>query len=71
MRAIEFKSKVKDGIIVIPEKFRGRIHENVKVILLSEDPEDATSDMIERLLESPIHLPDFRPFRREEIYERG
>ena len=70
MYAVEFRTKIKDGVIVIPEKYRKKMKYNVKVILMTENTADTTSDMIEKLLESPLKLPDFRPFKREEIYDR-
>jgi len=70
MYAVEFRTKITDGIIKVPEKYRKKIKYNVKVILLTEDTVDTASDMIEELLESPLRLPDFRPFKREEIYDR-
>lgn len=70
MYAVEFRTKIKDGMIEIPEKYRNKLTYSVKVILLTEGIDDATSDMIESLLESPIKLVDFRPLKREEIYDR-
>ncbi len=70
MYAVEFRTKIKDGVIELPEKYRKKMKYTVKVILLTEDAADATSDMIENLLESPLKIPDFRPFGRDEIYDR-
>ncbi|MCK5507082.1 MAG: hypothetical protein KAI50_00990 [Desulfobacterales bacterium] len=70
MYAVEFRTKIIDGIIEVPEKYRKKIKYLVKVILLTEDTFDTASDIIEELLESPLKLPDFRPFKREEIYDR-
>lgn len=36
MYAIEFESQVKNGIIEIPKKYQKQIHDNVKVIILTE-----------------------------------
>lgn len=69
MHAIEFRAKIKNGIIEIPEKFRRRLKDNVKVILLTEYMTD-TNDAIEELLKSPIKITDFKPYKREEIYDR-
>ncbi len=57
-------------MIEIPEKFRKKLKNNVKVILLTEYIEDSESDLIEELLESPLKLTDFVPYKREEIYTR-
>ena len=70
MYAVEFRTKIKDGIIEVTEKYRKKLKYSVKVILLTEDTDDATSDMIESLLESPLKISDFSPFKREEIYDR-
>ncbi|MCP4350688.1 MAG: hypothetical protein GY795_34910 [Desulfobacterales bacterium] len=71
MYAVEFQTKIIDGIIEVPEKYRKKIKYNVKVILLTEDTFDTASDIIEELLESPLKLSGFRPFKREEIYDRS
>lgn len=70
MYAVEFRTIITDGMIEIPEKYRKKLKYSVKVILLIEDIDEATSDMIESLLESPIKISDFKPFKREEIYDR-
>ena len=72
MYAIEFRARIKDGLIEIPEKFRNRLKDNVKVILLTEHETETSpeSDIIEELLESPLDLADFRPYKREEVYDR-
>ncbi len=69
MYAFEFKTKIKNGMIEIPEKFRNKLRNNVKVILLTEYITDTQSDIIEELLESPLKVTDFRPYQREEIYD--
>ena len=69
MEAIEFKSKIKNGIIQIPEKYKQKIGNTVKVILITEKKVKQT-DIIDKLLANPIKSKDFSPFSREEIYER-
>jgi hypothetical protein len=69
MEAIEFKAKIKNGFIRIPEKFQQRTGSNVKVIIISEQKVRQT-DIINKLLLNPIKSKDFSPFLREEIYER-
>jgi predicted transcriptional regulator len=71
MYAFEFKTKIKNGMIEIPEKFRKQLKNTVKVILLTEYITDTQPDVIEELLESPLKITDFRPYKREEVYERG
>ena len=69
MEAIEFKSKIKNGIIQIPEKYKQKIGNTVKVIVITEK-KAKQFDIIDELLANPIKLKDFSPFSREEIYER-
>ena len=69
MEAIEFKSKIKNGIIRIPEKYKQKTGNTVKVIIISEKVTRQT-DIIDKLLANPIKSKDFSPFLRKETYER-
>ena len=69
MEAIEFKSKIKNGTIQIPEKYKQKIGNTVKVILITEKKTKQT-DIIDKLLANPIKSKNFLPFSREEIYEK-
>ena len=69
MEVIEFKTKIKNGTIRLPKKYKQRIDNNVKVIIISEQS-TKQADIIDKLLANPIKLKDFSPFLREEIYER-
>ena len=69
MEAIEFKTKIKNGIIRIPTKYNQRTGNTVKVIIISEQA-TMQADIIDKLLANPIKLKNFSPFSREEIYER-
>ncbi|MFO7760832.1 MAG: hypothetical protein R6V20_04400 [Desulfobia sp.] len=60
MEAIEFKAKVKNGIIHIPRKYSQKIGDSVKVIILSDSPEKE-GDLVEELLQNPIKLGSFPP----------
>ena len=61
MEAIEFKAKIKNGFIRIPEKFKKKTGGNVKVIIISEQKARQT-DIIDKLLLNPIKLKEFLPF---------
>jgi hypothetical protein len=52
MYAIEFQTKVKNGTIDIPEKYRDRFKTRVRVILMVEE-ETTTTYFIDELLENP------------------
>ena len=69
MEAIEFKAKIKNGTIQIPQKYKQKTGNTVKVIIISEQG-TKQSDIIDKLLANPIQSKDFSPFLREEIYAR-
>ena len=69
MEAIEFKSKIKNGVILIPEKYKQKIGNTVKVIVITEKKTNR-SDIIDKLLANPIKTKNFSPLSREKIYER-
>jgi hypothetical protein len=65
--AFEFRAKVKDGAIEIPPEYRDKLKEMVRVIILAEE-EIKTVNLIDRLLQSPLHHKGFQPLSRDEIY---
>ena len=69
MYAVEFQAKVKNGTIEIPEVYRDRFKERVRVILLAEE-ESGTVNLIDQLLQHPLKVAGFKLLIREEIYER-
>jgi hypothetical protein len=69
MEAIEFKTKIKNGLIRIPDKFRQKNGDTVKVIILSEQKVRQT-DIIDKLLLTPVKSKQFSPLLREEIFDR-
>ena len=69
MEAIEFKTKIKDGTIQIPEKYKQKTGNTVKVIILTEQAVN-DDDIISELLSNPIKIEGFSPYLREESYER-
>lgn len=69
MYAVEFQAKIKNGTIEVPDEHKDRFKGLVRVILLAED-HPAQEDLIDQLLAHPIKLEQFRPFTREETYER-
>ena len=70
MYAVEFRAAVRNGTIEIPPQYRDRLKEVVRVILLDEAPE-ATDNLIDRLLETPLHIEGFEPLALDEIYARA
>jgi len=70
MYAAEFQAKVKNGIIEIPEVYRDRFKERVRVILFAEE-RNGNENLIDYLLQHPIEVAGFQALKREEIYERS
>ena len=67
MLAIEFQTRVKDGVIEVPAEYRDQLVGAVRVIVLTQAPTPSRG-IIAELLEHPIHDPSFTPLSREEIY---
>jgi len=70
MYAVEFQAQIKNGTIEIPEAYRSRFKERVRVILLAEE-ESTRASLIDQLLQHPIKVPGFKPLTREDLYERS
>ena len=71
MFAIEFRAKVEEGTIKVPRRYRDKLKEVVRVIILTDvQDEPKTPNLIDQLLESPIKVAGFQPLSREEIYAR-
>ncbi len=70
MQKIEFRTKIQDGCIYIPERYRNRISANVKVILLTEQVMGNDFDFIDEIIKNPIKMNSFTPLKRDAIYER-
>ena len=70
MYAVEFQAKVKNGMIEIPARYRDKLKQMVRVIVLAETGEK-TGNLIDQLLEKPLRVKDFKPLTREEIYARS
>lgn len=80
MYAIEFQTKIKDGMIEIPHQYRQKLRqqanqEQVRVIVLAGEhgaieTETAEIDLIGQWLASPLDIPGFTPLTREEAHER-
>jgi hypothetical protein len=70
MYAVEFQATIKGGTIEIPEVYRYRFKERVRVILLAEE-ESPTVKLIDQLLQHPLKVEEFKPFTRDEMYKHS
>ena len=73
MYAVEFRTRLQNGMISVPQQYQAQLPAQVRVIILAEpltpQPDDQ-DDLIARLLKAPRQVNNFTPMRREEIYER-
>jgi hypothetical protein len=70
MHAVEFRAKIKNGMIEIPAQYKDKLKEIVRVIILTDESEP-TTNLIDQLLISPLKVKNFKPLSRAEIYERS
>jgi len=70
MYAIEFQTRIEEGVIQIPLQYRDKLKQVVRVIILS-NVQEKTVNLIDQLLESPLKVEGFQPLSREEIYARA
>ncbi|MCC5606879.1 hypothetical protein LC612_08795 [Nostoc sp. CHAB 5834] len=71
MEVVEFQGIVKDGVIQIPEIYKGELDgESVKVIVMKKVRKTAAVDIIAQLIEHPVEF-EWPPLNREEIYDRN
>jgi len=70
MQTIEFRAKIKNGIIQIPARFKGKVAQDVQVILVSESEKKTTTDMIDELMAQPLKATGFKPMLRDEAHAR-
>ncbi len=70
MYAVEFQTIVTNDIIKIPEQYKGRFQNRVRVIVLAEEQEIVANNFIDQLLQNPLRLKSFQLLTREEIYAR-
>lgn len=70
MQTIEFRTKIKNGVIQIPAKFKGRVGEDVQAILISKDEKNTQPDIIDELILHPLQTKGFNPLTRDEAHDR-
>jgi hypothetical protein len=71
MHGTEFVAKIRDGMIIVPDEYRERLTDTVRVILLLEEKTSADGDIIAELLMRPLVVPDFAPLTREGTHARS
>ncbi len=70
MLAIEFETKVRDGVVKIQAEYQNQISEDVKVIILMKDASHKSCNGLSKLTSDPIKVRKIILPSREEIHER-
>lgn len=70
LRCIEFKTKVKNGLIQVPDEYKQELDEaeDIKVIILVNKKLRRQKDIIDELTESPVLVDGF--LSCEEVYSK-
>jgi ureidoglycolate hydrolase len=70
MQTIEFRTKIKNGVIQIPARFKGKVADDVQVILISKSEKASQPDIIDELMSHPLQIKGFKPLTRDEAHAR-
>lgn len=70
MVIVQFKTKIKNGVIIIPKKYQNKLKENVRVILRVENKKKLPVNYLDLLMANPIKVHNFNFLTREQIYAR-
>ncbi|EAZ91188.1 hypothetical protein [Crocosphaera chwakensis] len=70
--SLEFETKVKQGMIDIPEEYQHELKEGSKVMVIINpvNEESKTTRLMDKLAKNPISVKGKRKLTREEIHER-
>lgn len=70
MEIIEFQTTIKNGVIEIPPEYREKVKKRMRVILIPAGKEGRRPNLIDQLLQQPMHVDNFQMLSRDEIYRR-
>ena len=71
METVQFKTKIKNGVIEIPKKYQGIFKDSVRVILVAESAKAKAINYLDELMAHPLKVKGFRPLAREEAHARN
>ena len=71
LNAVEFKAKIKQGIIEIPEEYQQDLREDseVQVIVIKQNKKISITGIIAQLTQKPVAVKGIRQLNREEIHQ--
>ena len=70
METVQFRTKIKNGVIEVPKKYQGKFKDNVRVILVAESSMAKAANYLDELMAHPLKVKGFRPLTREEAHAR-
>ena len=70
MENVEFRTKIKNGVIKVPKKYKDKFKDDAHVILLAEETGTKAGNIIDELMERPLKIKKFRPLTREQTHAR-
>jgi len=70
METVQFKAKIKNGVIEVPKKYQGKFKDGVRVILVAETPKTKAVHYLDELMAHPLKVRGFQPLTREETHAR-
>ncbi|MFZ2655870.1 MAG: hypothetical protein WAX69_13145 [Victivallales bacterium] len=75
MQAIEFEADVKNSSIKIPGRFGMLESKHLRLVALFDSDTQVSvskkkASFIDNLLLNPLKVKNFKPMKREEVYER-
>jgi len=71
MVTVQFKTKIKNGIIQVPKKYQGKFNADVRVILkVVSGKKNKAANYLDGLMANPVKVKKFHRLTREQIYVR-
>jgi hypothetical protein len=70
METVQFRTRIKNGIIEVPKKYQKKFKDNVRVILVAESTKAKAANYLDELMAHPRIVKGFRPLTREEAHAR-
>ena len=69
--AIEFKAKIRQGVIEITDEYKQDLKEDneVQVIVIKQSKKISKTGIISKLTQNPIAVKGIRQLTRDDIYE--
>jgi hypothetical protein len=71
METVQFRTKIKNGVIEVPKRYQGKFKDNVRVILVAESTKAQAINYLDELMAHPLKVKGFRPLTREEANARN